>query len=157
MARVVSATLVAAAMVSGSCGGASSPPVTFNKDVAPIVFANCVTCHRPGGDGPFSLLTYADAAGRAEDIAEQTLARHMPPWLPEPGDVPIVGVRRLSQIQIDTIQGPDDLSAHLIVLRQTFDADEGFGHAKRRGAGWLAHPRRMLRLPNQPVPSESAA
>lgn len=98
------ATLVAAAMVSSSCREPASTPVTFNKDVAPIVFANCVTCHRPGGDGPFSLLTYADAAGHAEDIAEQTLARHMPPWLPEPGDVPIAGARRLSQIQIDTIQ-----------------------------------------------------
>jgi len=28
----------------------------------------------------------------------------MPPWLPEPGDVPIAGVRTLSQVQIDTIQ-----------------------------------------------------
>jgi Flp pilus assembly protein TadD len=96
--------LVAAAMFGGSCGRPSSVPVTFNKDVAPIVFANCVTCHRPGGDGPFSLLTYADAARRARDIGEQTLARHMPPWLPEPGNVPIVGARRLSQVQIDTIQ-----------------------------------------------------
>jgi Flp pilus assembly protein TadD len=104
MARITLATLVAAALLSSSCGRPSSVPVTFNKDVAPIVFANCVTCHRPGGDGPFSLLTYADAARRAEDIGEQTLARHMPPWLPEPGDVPIVGVRRLSQTQIDTIQ-----------------------------------------------------
>jgi Flp pilus assembly protein TadD len=101
---MTSGALVAAAISIGSCGGPSSTPVTFNKDVAPIVYANCVTCHRPGGDGPFSLLTYADAAGRAEDIAEQTLARHMPPWLPEPGEVPIVGVRRLSQVQIDTIQ-----------------------------------------------------
>ena len=104
MARIILATLVAAAMLSSSCREPASTPVTFNKDVAPIVFANCVTCHRPGGDGPFSLLTYADAAGHAEDIAQQTLARHMPPWLPEPGDVPIAGARRLSQIQIDTIQ-----------------------------------------------------
>lgn len=28
----------------------------------------------------------------------------MPPWLPEPGDVPIVGVRRLTDLQIDTLQ-----------------------------------------------------
>ena len=102
MARMTLGTLAAAAILSSGCARPS--PVTFNKDVAPILFANCVTCHRPGGDGPFSLLTYADAAGRAEDIGEQTLARHMPPWLPESGDVPIVGDRRLSQVQIDTIQ-----------------------------------------------------
>lgn len=100
MARSALGTLVAAVLLSSSCGR----PATFNKDVAPIVFANCVTCHRPGGDGPFSLLTYAESARRAAAIGEQTLARHMPPWLPEPGNVPIVGARRLSQVQIDTIQ-----------------------------------------------------
>ena len=104
MARVALGTLVAAAMFGSSCGRPSSTPLTFNKDVAPIVFANCVTCHRPGGDGPFPLLTYADAARRASDIGEVTLARNMPPWLPEPGDVAVVGVRRLSEVQIDTIQ-----------------------------------------------------
>ena len=90
--------------MSTACGGPGSTPVTFNKDVAPIVFANCSTCHRPGGDAPFSLLTYGDAARRAAEIGDQTLARHMPPWLPEPGDVPIVGVRRLRDVEIDTIQ-----------------------------------------------------
>jgi len=104
MARVALRTLIACAMLSTGCSRPSSTPVTFNKHVAPIVFANCATCHRPGGDAPFSLLTYADAADRATEIGEQTLARHMPPWLPEPGDVPIVGVRKLSADQIDTIQ-----------------------------------------------------
>lgn len=94
--------LLIACVTAGACGAAG--PVTFNKDVAPIVFANCASCHRPGGDAPFSLLTYADVARHATAIAEQTRARHMPPWLPEPGDVPISGVRRLSAEQIDTIQ-----------------------------------------------------
>ena len=52
-------------MLAG-CGNRAPKPVTFNKDIAPIVFANCVSCHRPGGDGPFSLLTYADAAKHAQ-------------------------------------------------------------------------------------------
>ena len=64
MARVAAGAIIACAL-SSACGRAPST-VTFNKDVAPIVFANCVTCHRPGGDGPFSLLTYADAAGHAD-------------------------------------------------------------------------------------------
>ncbi len=88
--------------LAGACG--EPTPVTFNRDVAPIVFENCASCHRPGGDAPFSLLTYADAARHAAEIAEQTRSRHMPPWLPEPGDVPIAGVRRLSSEQIETIQ-----------------------------------------------------
>jgi Flp pilus assembly protein TadD len=101
--RNACALVIAVAIISG-CSRTPPAPVTFSKDVAPIVFANCVTCHRPGGDGPFPLLTYADAARHARDIGDQTLSRHMPPWLPEPGDVPIVGARRLSQGQIDTIQ-----------------------------------------------------
>ena len=36
-------------------------PVTFSKDVAPILYQNCTTCHRPGTTAPMSLLTYKDA------------------------------------------------------------------------------------------------
>src|SRR5688572_15116686 len=89
------------------CGRSTPPPapapVTFNKDIAPIVFANCASCHRPGGVAPFSLLTYAEAAEQAEAIAAETLSGHMPPWLPAPGE-PIVGERRLRPDQVDAIQ-----------------------------------------------------
>jgi mono/diheme cytochrome c family protein len=37
----------------------SSP--TWSRDVASVLYKNCATCHHPGGAGPFSLLTYADA------------------------------------------------------------------------------------------------
>lgn len=87
-----------------ACACARTPAPTYTKDVAPILFANCVTCHRPGEVAPFSLLTYADAHKRATKIAEQTQARHMPPWLPEGGDFPILGERRLTDAQIATIQ-----------------------------------------------------
>src|SRR4051812_2937766 len=80
------------------------PPPTFNKDVAPIVFANCAPCHRPGEVAPFSLLSYADAAKHADRMASETRQRHMPPWLPERGEFPVVGERRLSEEQIATIQ-----------------------------------------------------
>jgi tetratricopeptide (TPR) repeat protein/mono/diheme cytochrome c family protein len=96
---------VSAALCAGGCGGASSAPaVTFNKDVAPIVFANCASCHRPGEVAPFSLLTYADAVKHAGKIAEETRERRMPPWLPERGEFPILGDRRLRDDQVDTIQ-----------------------------------------------------
>jgi len=54
--------------------------LTFNKDVAPIVFSHCVVCHRPGEVAPFSLLSYADVKKRAQQIAELTERRYMPPW-----------------------------------------------------------------------------
>ena len=74
---------------------AGEPAVTFTRDVAPILFANCATCHRPNGPAPFSLLSYDEARRRATQIAKVTADRVMPPWKPEPGLEPFVGERRL--------------------------------------------------------------
>ena len=59
--------------------------ITYTRDVAPILWKNCVICHRPGEVGPFSLLTYRDAAKRADFLREITASRRMPPWKPQPG------------------------------------------------------------------------
>ncbi len=53
---------------------------SYCRDVAPILWKNCVICHRPGEVGPFSLLTYRDAAKRAGFLAEITDSGRMPPW-----------------------------------------------------------------------------
>ena len=96
--------VVVCALAAATCTRPVPPGiVTFNRDVAPILFANCASCHRPGEVAPFSLLTYADAVKRASRISEVTRERYMPPWLPERGDVPIAGERRLTDSQIDTI------------------------------------------------------
>jgi Flp pilus assembly protein TadD len=96
---------MSAGLVAACSHPAPAPQVvTFNKDIAPIVFANCTPCHRKGEIGPFQLLTYADAVDRAGSIAKATRERQMPPWLPDSGDDPIVGDRRLRADQIDLIQ-----------------------------------------------------
>jgi Tetratricopeptide repeat len=82
----------------------TASPVTFSKDVAPIVFSKCVTCHRPSGSAPFSLLTYDEVKGRAPQIAAAVERRAMPPWPPEPGHGEFTGNRRLSDLQIATIR-----------------------------------------------------
>jgi mono/diheme cytochrome c family protein len=95
------------ALGAAACGARHPEPaatLTFNRDIAPIFYANCVTCHRPGQPVPFALLTYADAAKHADAIADETAERHMPPWLPDEGEFPIVGVRKIRQDQIDAIQ-----------------------------------------------------
>ncbi len=53
---------------------------TFSKDVAPILFKNCVSCHRPGEMAPMSLLTYAQARPFARSIREKVELGTMPPW-----------------------------------------------------------------------------
>ena len=64
---------------------ALAAPVTFNQQIAPIVYKNCSPCHRPGEAAPFSLLSYDDVKRHAAQIAAVTKRRYMPPWLPEPG------------------------------------------------------------------------
>jgi Tfp pilus assembly protein PilF len=72
--------------------------------VAPIVFEHCAPCHRPGQAAPFTLLTYDDLHQRLDKIADATKARHMPPWLPEPGYGEFVGTRRLSDDTLAILQ-----------------------------------------------------
>jgi tetratricopeptide (TPR) repeat protein len=82
----------------------TSPRVTFNRDIAPIVFQNCALCHRPGESGPFPLLTYEDAKKHARQIEIVTRTRFMPPWLPDPQPLKLAGSLRLSEAQIATIK-----------------------------------------------------
>ena len=85
---------------------AAAPPakVTFYRQIAPIIYANCTPCHRPGESGPFSLVTYEDVRRHALQVAAVTKRRFMPPWLPEPGHGNFAEERRLSDLQIQLIE-----------------------------------------------------
>jgi hypothetical protein len=74
---------------------------SFARRIAPILHAHCVECHRAGGDAPFPLVNYSDAAPRAGIIARVAAERLMPPWLPEPNH--FQNERRLSLSQIATL------------------------------------------------------
>ncbi len=77
--------------------------ITFNKDIAPILFEQCSTCHRPGEPAPFLLLNYADVKKRVIQIGNVTHRRLMPPWMPEAGHEPLQHERRLSVEQLGLI------------------------------------------------------
>src|SRR5262249_18291747 len=76
--------------------------VTFNRDVAPILFDHCSSCHRPGEAAPFSLLTYEDDRRRYKQIGDVTRRRFMPPWQPTPGHGDFLSDRRLTDAEIQT-------------------------------------------------------
>ena len=57
--------------------------ITYTRDIAPILFANCSGCHRPGEVAPFPLLAYQDAQKRAAQLATVTQSKYMPPWKPD--------------------------------------------------------------------------
>jgi len=77
--------------------------ITFCKDIAPILYAQCASCHRPHEAAPFPLLTYDDAKRHAAQIAAVTARRYMPPWPPAPGNGDFAGARRLADSQIDLL------------------------------------------------------
>jgi Flp pilus assembly protein TadD/mono/diheme cytochrome c family protein len=83
---------------------AAEAPVTWSRQIAPIVYHNCAACHHPGGAGPFSLLSYADARRRGQQILDVTQSRYMPPWLPAHGYGDFAGERRLSDEDLALIR-----------------------------------------------------
>ncbi|MBL9175483.1 MAG: hypothetical protein JNL10_18215 [Verrucomicrobiales bacterium] len=100
-----------AVVVAGPSGMAADAPITFNREIAPILYTHCTPCHRPGAAGPFSLLSHADAQARARKLAEAVSSRDMPPWMPEPGHGDFLGVRRLTEAQIQAIRSWADQGA----------------------------------------------
>ena len=103
---------VAAAQAPAAPASAAAAP-TFARDVAPIVFDHCASCHRPGDIAPMSFLSYREVRPWARAIRDKVVSREMPPWHAAPGGVPIRNVRSLSQAQIDTVAAWADAGAPL--------------------------------------------
>ena len=77
---------------------------TFTEHIAPLIHSKCTACHRDGQGAPFTLLTYAQVKKRAEQIADITTDRVMPPWHADPGVVEYANDRSLRADQIALLQ-----------------------------------------------------
>lgn len=75
----------------------------FSRDVAPILYRRCATCHHAGEVAPFALLSYRDAKLHARQIAAAVEKRYMPPWQAEAGAVAFSNDRRLTDAEIHTL------------------------------------------------------
>jgi hypothetical protein len=127
-----------AADISGA--EASSRPVTFAKDVAPILQERCQECHRKGSMAPMSLVTYEETRPWAKAIRQRVIARQMPPWHIDR----TVGVQKfkndmsLSDAQIETLVRWVDTGAPLGDIKDMpapkhFGADNEWKAAKELG------------------------
>ncbi|MBV9746952.1 MAG: hypothetical protein JO099_24585, partial [Acidobacteriia bacterium] len=65
-------------------------PVTFSRDIAPILQEKCQECHHTGSMAPMSLVTYEETRPWAKAIKQRVVARQMPPWHIDP----TVGVQK---------------------------------------------------------------
>ena len=64
--------LYSSCLLIESCGtnhpGNKATIITFNDNIAPIIYKKCAACHHPGAAGPFNLLTYDDVKNHAQTI-----------------------------------------------------------------------------------------
>ena len=105
----IGASLVLASLVFSSCGNTKGTPglvekPVFTENIAPLLFKNCVPCHRKNGAGPFPLTTYVEVLRKAKTIGKVTSAHFMPPWPADPSYSHFVGEKRLSEDQIGMIR-----------------------------------------------------
>lgn len=88
---------------SSNVSGEKRAALTFSKDVAPIFYKHCISCHRQGEIAPMSLVTYKEVRPWAKAVREKIITRAMPPWHPDPAIGHWANDRRMSQKEIDTI------------------------------------------------------
>jgi hypothetical protein len=63
---------------------AGDQPVSYARQVAPILQRKCVGCHSPGNLGPFAMSDYKKVRGWSAMMREVILDRRMPPWHADP-------------------------------------------------------------------------
>jgi len=78
-------------------------PVTFHKDVEPVLQKQCQPCHRPGEIATMPLLTYTQARPWAKAMREAVLLKKMPPWGAAEGG-PFANDSRLTPREIEIIE-----------------------------------------------------
>ena len=86
MRTAIAATTLILLAVPATWAATVPEQPTFNRDVLPILQANCQECHRPkpinisGMVAPFALTSYDEARPWAKSIARAVESRKMPPW-----------------------------------------------------------------------------
>jgi hypothetical protein len=98
----IASTVMSGAPPQQSAPAAAAAP-TFSADVAPIMYAKCVSCHRPGEVAPMSLITFKDVRPWAGSIREKVVSRVMPPWHADRQYGTFRNEQSLTQPEIDTI------------------------------------------------------
>src|SRR6058998_3664548 len=134
---IFSAAVLAVAMTAGvsmAAEPAAGGTPTFNKDVASVLFNNCVTCHRPNQIAPMALISYKEVRPWARAIKEKILKGEMPPWRADRRYGTFRNDRRLTSEQVKTIvdwvdagapEGDTPLTAEMPVFKEGWTHPSG--------------------------------
>jgi hypothetical protein len=153
MTRYLVLVLLTAMTALGSEGTPSSSVpsdqatlVTFNKDVLPILENNCQTCHRPGGIGPMSLLTYESTRPWAKAIKTAVVSKKMPPWFADPHFGDYRNAPKLTAADIKTLVAWADSGS------SEGNAADKPSSAPKFNDGWRIQPDVVVSMPfDQPI------
>jgi mono/diheme cytochrome c family protein len=111
MRRIALFLGTAGVILSAQTTSSAASAPSFAKDVAPILYASCAGCHRPGEVAPMSLLSYEEVRPWAKSIRRKVTSREMPPWGADPHFGKFKDDRSLSDAQIQTIAAWVDAGA----------------------------------------------
>jgi hypothetical protein len=76
MKRILLASAAAGPLVATT----NINPVSYYRDVVPILQEHCLSCHRPGQVAPISFTSYRQTRRWAEEIRHVVTAGKMPSW-----------------------------------------------------------------------------
>ncbi len=78
--------------------------ITYCKTIAPILYANCLECHRSGEIGPFDISSYDEVVGWADMLVEVIEQKRMPPWHADPKHGSFKNARQMPEGSLETIR-----------------------------------------------------
>lgn len=125
--------------------------VNWSRHIAPLLYHNCLECHRSGGAAPFSLRDYTQAAKRARFLLRAVESGYMPPW---PAGKPRGAFRNERHLSPEARQ----------LLRQWVEGGTPMGDPEQApepppppDSSWpIPQPDRVLRLPEPfPIPARN--
>ncbi|MBV8832881.1 MAG: hypothetical protein JO108_27085 [Acidobacteriaceae bacterium] len=121
-----------------------TPQITFDKDVAPILYSHCVVCHHANDIAPMSLVTYQEVRPWAAAIRQAVVQRIMPPWHADPHIGEYINDSRLSEADMATIDA-------WVKSGAMEGSKEDLPPAPQFNNGWHIKPDLILTIPEQTV------
>lgn len=129
---------------------ADAAKVTYSGDVAPILYENCVACHRPGEAAPMSLRNFDETRPWAKSIKDKVAKGEMPPWFADPAHGTFSNDARLTDDEIKTIVSWVDSGAPRGDVKDMPVYPE-FTEGWQRG-----EPDAIIELPEVRIPAEGS-
>lgn len=111
LTAVALGTQVTYTVARSSSSSVAAKPVTFNKDVLPILQQHCVVCHRTGEIAPMSFMTYESVRPWAKAIKAAVINRQMPPWFADPHFGEFRNAPKMTEADINTLAAWADTGA----------------------------------------------